>query len=557
MNLLSPAVLSLIKDAGRHRLISLGVMGGLTSLLDVTGIGLGLAVLFSQDRVTRLSILLLVGLVMTRAVLQAYVTISRQRLLIKFGDHLRLSLLEQVLHAPAIRLQTVGRGEILGLMVEDIDRTTYALRKGIDILQATLALLIYIVSVLVVGSKGSVPLLFGLAATGLAALFQRSDAVRLGELQSRLNEALLRTVGDGLHGLKAVRAACAERWWMRRFISDTEQVQKLMLEITQRQTIFTSLKDVLAVLVVGVWLLLFRSDLGRQDTVTTLLLTYRAAGAASAVIESRRAFLGEMPGYEQLCRVRNALGLAAKPLAEQRSTPQFAPLSIESLSVRTDHGRIGSHDLELKGLTLSGIVGASGSGKTTWLDSFSGLLVGAGSRWQLKGKDGQPQLWTAETVDAWRSLVAYAPQDTLLFEGTLRDNLLLGQNRPNGGGGAEIEDWLRRLGLEDLLNRPEGLDSDLQLSLDCFSGGEIRRLGLIRAWLMDRPIEVLDEPTANLDEHSAQRVRTILRERAKERTILVSCHDLKLADHCHTVYILDNHSGQLALSTVSDKSIER
>jgi ABC-type transport system involved in cytochrome bd biosynthesis fused ATPase/permease subunit len=133
-------------------------------------------------------------------------------------------------------------------------------------------------------------------------------------------------------------------------------------------------------------------------------------------------------------------------------------------------------------------------------------------------------------------MVAYAPQETMLFEGTLRENLLLGRDEFDPPDEMEIETWLRRLGLETLLQRPEGLDSDLQLSLDCFSGGEIRRLGLIRAWLMDRPIEVLDEPTANLDENSAHIVRTILRERASERTVLIACHDKKLASLCDKVY---------------------
>ena len=544
MTPLGPTIRSLIQDAGRSRLIALGVMGALTSVLDLSGIGLGLKVLFSQDEVSQGSIVFLVVVVMARAGLQAAVTISRTRLLARFGDHLRLSLLEAVLQAPALRLKTVGRGEILGLMTEDITRTTFALRKGTDVVQATLACLIYITGVLAISARGSLPLLFGLAATGLAALLQRSDATRLGVLQTRLNDALMRTVGDGLHGLKAVRAACAEAWWMRRFRLETQQAQDMWIEITQRQTLYSSLRDVLAVLVVGIWLLLFRSDLGQKDTVTMLLLTYRAAGAASGIIESRRLFLGELPGYEQLCRTRRKLGLPVRTGQQPGSIPP-SPQSIESVSVLADCERIGGRALELNSQELTAIVGPSGSGKTTWLDAFSGLLVGEASRWELRRNDGPMIRWESQAVEGWRSLVAYAPQDTVLFEGTLRENLLLGRGGVHTSGGMEIEAWLRRLGLEDLLERPEGLDTALQLSLDCFSGGEIRRLGLIRAWLMDRPIEVLDEPTANLDEGSAEIVRAILEERARERTILIACHDQKLAALCDKVYSVSEDDGSL------------
>ena len=65
----------------------------------------------------------------------------------------------------------------------------------------------------------------------------------------------------------------------------------------------------------------------------------------------------------------------------------------------------------------------------------------------------------------------------------------------------------------------------MNLALDCFSGGEIHRLGLIRAWLLNRPVEILDEPTAFLDARSASLVRRVLLERSKERLVVVASHD--------------------------------
>ena len=128
-----------------------------------------------------------------------------------------------------------------------------------------------------------------------------------------------------------------------------------------------------------------------------------------------------------------------------------------------------------------------------------------------------------------RSGLAYAPQDAVLFEASLRHNLLLDKNKSSD----ELEGWLESLGLVHLLQRQEGLDEPLSLAMDPFSGGEIHRLGLLRAWLRDCPAEVLDEPTAFLDETSAQMVRQIIFERMKKRLVLVSTHDqelIKLAD---------------------------
>lgn len=101
--------------------------------------------------------------------------------------------------------------------------------------------------------------------------------------------------------------------------------------------------------------------------------------------------------------------------------------------------------------------------------------------------------------------------------------------------GNGLKDHATAIENEELLDRPGGLDAELQLSLDCFSGGELRRLGLLRAWLLDQPIEVLDEPTSSLDSVAAGRVRRILQERARQRTVLVATHDQGLIAGCDAV----------------------
>jgi ABC-type transport system involved in cytochrome bd biosynthesis fused ATPase/permease subunit len=177
------------------------------------------------------------------------------------------------------------------------------------------------------------------------------------------------------------------------------------------------------------------------------------------------------------------------------------------------------------------VVGPSGSGKTTLLDRFCGLLGEEDSRWLIKARDETINLSGSAGARQLRQLLAYAPQEAVLFETSLRHNLLLDQELPSN---ELIHRWMERLGLQYLLQRPGGLDDPIPLALDHFSGGEIHRLGLLRAWLRNRPVEVLDEPTAFLDSQSAEQVRRILVERSKERLVLVSTHDpflINQADH--------------------------
>ena len=213
-------------------------------------------------------------------------------------------------------------------------------------------------------------------------------------------------------------------------------------------------------------------------------------------------------------------------------------------SVHWSTAGAGVHDraVELRPGALVAVAGPSGSGKTTLLDRVCGLLGEDSCCWQLDSHQGSLQLSGPAGAAQLRQLLAYAPQGAVLFETSLRQNLLLDQHE----SAIPIEAWLERLGLGHLCQRGGGLDDPLPLALDHFSGGEIHRLGLLRAWLRNRPVEVLDEPTAFLDAESAQRVREIIAERAAERLVLVSTHDPALIQQAEKVLQLEVNDRQLA-----------
>ena len=178
-----------------------------------------------------------------------------------------------------------------------------------------------------------------------------------------------------------------------------------------------------------------------------------------------------------------------------------------------------------------------GCGKTSLLDQLCGLLSEEHSAWELVCNTRSWHLSGPAGAVQMHQLIGYAPQHAVLFEASLRDNLLLGGEQSK----TVIETWLQRLGLSHLLLREGGLDAPMSLAQDPFSGGEIHRLGLLRAWLRDRPVEVLDEPTAFLDTAAAESVRAVIQERTQGRLVLVSTHDPQLLQQADQVIAL-NHS---------------
>lgn len=550
-------VARLAREAGWRHLSGLALLSGLGSLLDIAGLGVGVSLLLGATPGTSWQLpvqlplpqglAVLVVVMLLRGLLQALAAIWQERLRSGFTDGLRQQLFGQVLHASSTQLEQLGRGELLGLLMADISRSVLALDQGMRSLKALLSLGIYAAGVLVVGREAAFPLVLALAATGGAALLQRSGSWQLGRLQSHLNGALQRTVGDGLHGLKAVRAAAAESWLLQRFAQDNDRFRRVLRQTVRRQALFTVWRDTLVVLVVGGWLIWGRAGLGPAAIATTLLLAYRSGTALSAVINAQRLCLGALPGYDELCKRRQLLRPTAPALQGRTATSQTLgglnnPQNWTALHWSPATAGKEAERVELKPGALVAVAGPSGSGKTTVLDRVCGLLGEDSSQWQIASPMGAIALSGSAGARQLRGLLAYAPQEAVLFETSLRQNLLLDQEAPVG----VIEAWLERLGLGHLCQRGRGLDDPLPLALDHFSGGEIHRLGLLRAWLRNRPVEVLDEPTAFLDAESAQRVRAILAERARERLVLVSTHDLELIQQAGTVLRLQGSDRQRA-----------
>ncbi len=537
---------ALAREAGWRHLAWLSGLSSLNSLLDIAGLGLAVTLLLGNGSPVLIqglpvagSLGILVGLILLRGLIQARVDIQRERLRSGFTDRLRQQLLHQVFEASSAQLDRLGRGELLALLMADINRTALGLDQAVRMGQSLLAMGIYLASVVLVGRSAAWPLLLALLATTAAALLQRSGSWGLGRIQSRLNAALQRTVGDGLHGLKALRAASAEGWLLQRFARDTAEGRWLLRERVRRRASYNAWRDTLVVAVAGLWMLMNGEALTAEALTTTLVLAYRASASLSTVVQARRLCLGNLPGYEALCQRRGLL----IPRQGEASDQTIAQASLKTLSTTpwselrwssSDAASIGLTSLRLSAKGLVALTGPSGSGKTTLIDQVCGLLNEENSAWQLSCARETWRLSGLAGARQMHQLIAYAPQNAVLFEASLRENLLLGADQHQDA----IETWLQRLGLTHLLERPDGLDAPLALAQDPFSGGEIHRLGLLRAWLRDKPLEVLDEPTAFLDAKAAAQVRAVIRERIQQRLMLISSHDPELlaqADQVITV----------------------
>ncbi|GAB1336594.1 thiol reductant ABC exporter subunit CydD [Streptomyces sp. E-15] len=163
------------------------------------------------------------------------------------------------------------------------------------------------------------------------------------------------------------------------------------------------------------------------------------------------------------------------------------------------------------------LVGPSGTGKSTLLSALLGFVRPAEGRVLIGGAD-----LAGLDLEEWRSRIAWVPQRPHLYAGTIAENVRLA--RPGADDGA-VRRALRDAGAWDFVAAlPEGVDTLLGEDGAGLSAGQRQRLALARAFLADRPVLLLDEPTAALDGATEADVVAAVRRLAAGRTVLLVVH---------------------------------
>src|ERR671931_39709 len=182
------------------------------------------------------------------------------------------------------------------------------------------------------------------------------------------------------------------------------------------------------------------------------------------------------------------------------------------------------------------LVGLSGSGKTTLVQ----LMPRFYERWAgAISIDGLDQ--RSYPLDVLRQNISLVLPESILFEGTIRDNIALG--RP-GASEAEIIDAARKAHMhETIMALPGGYEAHVREQGKNFSSGQRQRLAIARAILRDTPILLLDEPTASLDVEAEAEVMHALETLVAGRTVVTISHRLSTLGHVDEIIVL--HQGRI------------
>ncbi|WP_328861140.1 thiol reductant ABC exporter subunit CydD [Streptomyces sp. NBC_00306] len=354
---------------------------------------------------------------------------------------------------------------------------------------------------------------------------------RQWRLLSRLSGHFLDVVA-GLPTLKVFGRAKAQAESIRSITAEYRRATLRTLRIAFISSFALELLSTLSValVAVGIGMRLVHGDL---DLYTGLVILILAPEAYLPIRQVGAQYHAAAEGLSAADEIFRVLETEPRP-AGHAEVPGTLRIEFDKVTVRhagRSEASLDSASLVVESGETVALVGPSGIGKSTLLDVLLGFVEPAQGRVRIGGVD----LGDIDP-DSWREKIAWVPQRPHLFAGTIAENVRLA--RPDADDAA-VTAALRDAGAYDFVSAlPEGAATVLGEDGAGLSAGQRQRLALARAFLADRPLLLLDEPTAALDGETEEAIVDAVRRLAEGRTVVLVVHRpalLSVADRVVTL----------------------
>ncbi len=500
-----------------------------------------------QLDIIAVAMLVLVGIYLVKGLFLSFLVNYQARYSYGLQQNVSRRLFELYLKQPyAFHLQR-NSAQLIRNVTTETNLFAISTSAFLLILTEVLVLVGVMLLLLVIEPVGATVVLLSLGIFGLAFLsFSRKHILQWGRERQHHEGMRIQHIQQGLGGIKDVLLLGRESNFMHLYSSHNLRVAKVagyQFSLQQMPRLWLEFTAVvgLAILV----LLMTTQGRGFQEIMPTLALF---AAAAFRLLPSANRLLGSIQtvryGLPIVDMLYQELSLAMPQTSVAENQISFNS-AIGLQSVKFTYPSSVSPVLRNVSFTIPkgqsiGLIGESGSGKSTVIDIILGLLKPQAGHVMVDGQD------IHQALRSWQDMIGYVPQSIFLTDDSLKHNIAFGIAE----GNIDMEALNNAIQAAQLYtfveSLPHGIDTVVGERGVRLSGGQRQRIGIARALYHDPDILVLDEATSALDEETEKEVMQAVDMLHGSKTIVIVAHRLSTVRNCDR--ILKFQAGELIQS---------
>jgi ATP-binding cassette subfamily C protein len=450
---------------------------------------------------------------------------------------LRRKMTRSLLDMPWLPFLEMRLGDITKTVLLDGSQSAVGVVSLVQAMGAVAVTLVFLVVALAI----SVPMtLFTLAFGAVAVLaYKRASkhASAHSAALSSVTDELSRETTEVFGGFKYVRASgLTDEAWTRT-ATLIESFRDKSVKSLYPQNVVRFLYEGGGIIFVAGFLAFALVAASAQigTSLVFLAVFYRLAPRLTTVNDSLYLARILQPWYVSWREVYSAASASTERPGGDRRLPAFELVRADDVSFAYPTGSpvLSGVSVDLRKGTCTAIVGESGSGKTTLMDLLVGLLEPEAGKVTVDGVD-------LDDVDRtwWRSQLGLVMQDSVMFSGTVVENVAIGDPRPDRN---RVQRCLSMAAADGfVLATPEGLDTHIGERGSKLSGGQRQRLALARALYRDPGLLCLDEATGALDSESEALILQAVAEIKRERAVLLVTHRARTLTVADQIVVLED-----------------
>ena len=388
-------------------------------------------------------------------------------------------------------------------------------------------------------------LIVGLSLGGTYALifyFSRKYLNRIGKDRLRNNRLRFTVVGEAFGAIKEIKVGGYEKNYVKRYEDPAKNFALSVAASVILRLIPRYILEIIAFGGIMIVILYLMAQTGSFNNALPIISLYVFAGYR--LLPSLQQIYSSLSQLAYVGPSLNSLSNDIKNLNFLKLEQTSKILSFNNeISLKnicfnypnTSRTALKDINLSIQAKTIVGLVGATGSGKTTTVDIILGLLEAQKGTLEIDG-----HVITKTNIRSWQKLIGYVPQNIFLFDDTIASNIAIGNESKNIDQ-AEIEKVCKIANLHEFIvnELPEQYQTKIGERGIRLSGGQRQRIGIARALYHKPKVLILDEATSALDNVTEKAVMDAINNLSRNITIIMISHRLNSLRKCNNIYTFE------------------